>query len=166
MRSNNCRKILAAALVLTMTGLFANMPLLAAEPASFTGRVFQEDGLTPLPGVVVRLVDADNLASFDSEPTDAEGRFAIDSAPAGRYSLLAKDRDRVFLAAESLAVAAADNRPVSLALRPEANLAPAQAQKKGYPLWAKVTIAGGITIAGLFLINEVTEDAEEPSSPF
>jgi hypothetical protein len=166
MQSSTYRRILAAAVIVAVNSLFTGIPALTADPSVFEGRVFDEDGLTPVTGVVVRLLDADTMSTFDSAPTDAEGRFSIDSAPAGRYSLQAKDRDRVFLASDDLRVEAGKNPPVSLTLRPDANMAPAQTTKKGQPLWVKATIAGGITIAGLFLIHEVTEDVEEPSSPF
>ena len=46
-----------------------------------------------------------------------------------------------------------------------ANPAPAQA-KAGPALWTKALIAGAIGVGALFLINEVTEDVEEPASPF
>ena len=56
---------------------------------------------------------------------------------------------------------------IALSLRSAVQPVPAQSgDEDEFPLWGKIAIGGGITILGLFLINEVTEDVEEPTSPF
>lgn len=167
MHSNLTRRLLAVSLIFATSLMLTGMPLLAAENAAFQGRVFQEDGITPLSGVIVRLVDPDSMATFDSTPTETDGDFLIETAPAGDYTLLAKSTDTVFLAADSLHLDVGVNRPVSIALKPTTSLAPAaDSTRKGLPMWGKIGIGGVIAVAGLFLINEVTDDVEEDASPF
>ena len=61
--------ITAAAVTIATT---VNVPLLAADPTVFTGKVFSPDRGSPRPGVVVRLVESGSDTTFDSAPTDAD----------------------------------------------------------------------------------------------
>jgi len=167
MHSNVTRRLMAVTLIFAISVLLTGMPLLAAETSTFQGRVFEEDGLTPLSGVVVRLVNPESQVTFDSSSTGADGNFLIETAPAGDYVLLAKSTETVFLAADSLSLESGANRHVSISLQPTTALAPAQSKKKkGLPMWGKIGIGGAIALAALFLIDDVSEDVEEDASPF
>jgi hypothetical protein len=165
MHSCRSRQIVTALITVVTVMTMSGLPSLAADPAVFQGRVFQADGVTPLEGVVVRLAGQAGSDVYDSVPTAADGAFRIDIAPAGDYAILARTGQDAFLASESHLLESGRNEPVALTLIPTANIAPAQA-KAGPGMWTKVLIAGAIGVGGLFLINEVTEDVEEPASPF
>lgn len=166
MKPSPCRRALALTLAVTTLLFLLPAPVRAADDAQLAGRVFQPDGLTPRPGVVVHLYDEGTEQVYSSQPTTDEGSFLIDQAPAGTYSLVAESGDVAFLAADGLELQSGSNDPVALTLQ----TAPAQStgqQKSGLKPWAKWTIAGVIIVAGLFLIYEVTsdDDSETDVSP-
>lgn len=163
MPMNRTRRITAVALAVAVLLVTVELPVLAADDAPVRGRVFAEDGITPKDGVIVRLESPEGSVTFDSAPTSHDGSFRIDGAPAGRYALLARDHDQVFLASDDFEVSATDNDPVSLSLQAGASLAPAQSKKSRS--WSDYVIAGAIAVAGLYLIYEVTKTDEESVSP-
>jgi hypothetical protein len=142
-----------------------------ADGARFEGRVFRSDGVSPRPEVVVALYDEESGDVFRSGPTDESGGFRIAGAPPGTYALVTEASEGAFLAGENVELAAGANRPVSLTLTdnpPVRNLAPGQTsgQKSGPSTLVKWIIAGGIIVAGLFVINELTDDGESNASDF
>ena len=153
-----CRRALALALAATTALFFVPGPVLAAGEAQLAGRVFDADGATPRPGVVVTLVDTATDASVSSEPTNDEGTFRIEQAPAGSYHVLAETSEGAFLAAEAVDLEPGANQPLSLTLK----VAPAMEGTTGSKMktWKKWLIAGGIAVGALFLINEVTDEAD------
>jgi len=141
------------------TALFlVPVPGWSADDAQFGGRVFESDGITPYEGVVIALYDAGNEQVYWSDSTGTEGTFLIDEAPAGTYAVVAETGEGAFLTAETLEIQAGDNRPLSLTLK----VAPGQSQS-GSQLepWKKWTIAGGIGVAALVLVLDVTDSAGE-----
>ncbi|NIM64124.1 MAG: hypothetical protein GTO30_21480, partial [Acidobacteria bacterium] len=125
-----------------------------------SGRVMETDGLTPRSGVVVALVDDENRLVYRSEPTNEEGAFQIDSAPAGGYKLLAETDDGAFLASNDFQLGAGDNKPVALKLTPAAqasNVTIAPGQAGAESSWWQWVIAGTIIIAGLLVVSDASE---------
>jgi len=134
-------------------------------------------------------VDEAGEAIYDSEPTDDQGVFRLDGAPAGSYTVVARAPEGDFLAGSRVALSSGTNPPVTLALLPAAASpengegdgdgdeesdddgedppSPPQGaqQKEGLPTWAKWTIIGGLTLGGLGLIHWLGED-EDLGSPF
>lgn len=165
MSQNRTRRNLAVALAMTIVLVSVELPTLAADDGAVRGRVFAEDGVTPRDGVIVRLEDPQGTVTFDSEPTTDDGSFRIAGAPAGRYALLARDDDRVFVASDDFEVSATENSPVSLSLQAGVGLAPGQTTTKKSRSWSDYVIAGAIAVAGLYLIYEVTKSDEDPVSP-
>jgi hypothetical protein len=153
-----CRRALALALAATTALLFLPAPALAGGEAQLAGRVFDADGATPRSGVVVTLVDADTDATVSSDPTGDEGTFRIEQAPAGTYRVLAETPDGAFLAPDPVDLQPGANRPISLTLK----VAPAMEGTTGSQMktWKKWLIAGGIAVGALFLINEVSDEAD------
>lgn len=166
---DRCRRAMALGLAFATLSLLGAPPALAGEAAILAGKVFRADGVTPRPGVVVHLVDPGTEREYPSAPTRDDGAFRVEGAPAGTYRVLAETSDGAFLAGAPLTVAAGANRPVSLTL---AGAAPAF-QSSADPTatsgpgseWGRWAIAGGIVIAALFVINEVTDDQDQPASP-
>ncbi len=116
--------------------------------------------------MVVSLVDENGETLYRSEQSDAQGRFSID-AQAGNFGLVASTDEGAYLAADDFAVNAGSNEAVVLALKPTPSLAPGQqAAASGASKTTKYIIAGVLVVAGVFLIDELSEDEEETSSPF
>jgi hypothetical protein len=161
MTSSLCRRALALFLAATTALLFVPAPALAAGEAEFAGRVFDADGATPRPGVVVTLFDAVSEETVSSEPTNDEGTFRIEQAPAGTYQLVAETSEGAFLAEVPVELQPGANRPLSLTLK----VAPAMEGTTGSKMktWKKGLIAGAIAVSALFLINEVTDEADASS---
>lgn len=141
-------------------------PVPAAEPAHFSGKVYATDGATSLAGIVIALHDPETDRSYRSNPTTADGTFRVDAVPAGRYAVIAESSDGAFLAAEQVSIEAGSNRPLALTLNGSVPHAQVTSGKGGLPTFHKWLIAGGIAVAGLFVIDEVTTDEDEAASPF
>jgi hypothetical protein len=161
------RRLVAGALVLTMTLLVANLPAMAGSNAVLRGRVLEADGVNPRPGVVVTLVDETARKTYDSAPADARGYFRVDSAPAGTYAVVARASEGAFLAADTVKLAAGDNKPLALALQasPEPAAPGGSPEKDKMSSWLKWAIVGGIAIGGLIVADAITKE-ESPSSGF
>jgi Carboxypeptidase regulatory-like domain len=165
------RRISALGLALATASFLSAPPASAGEPAVLTGKVFQADGRTPLTGVVVHLVDPTSEREYGSSPTRADGAFRVDQAPAGAYRVLAETPGGAFLAEHAVTVEPGANRPVALTLSSAAPMhqqaadPAATTQSGGLPTWGKWAIAGGIALAALFVIGEVTDDEDQPASP-
>ena len=76
------RRYVASAVVLALAFVALPAPALAAAPGVVVGRVVATDGVTPLSGVVVSLVDKNSQAVFASQPSTERGTFQA-QAPAG-----------------------------------------------------------------------------------
>jgi hypothetical protein len=147
--------------------------LLAASPSSLSGRVLTQNGADPRSGVVVTLIEPATERSYESSPTDAQGAFSIDAAPAGSYALVVLTPEGAFLVASNVQLAPGVNRPLSLALKPGKQdqpgagaTPPSSSQKKpgDLPTWAKWVIAGGIVVGGAIIIDAVASGSNEASS--
>lgn len=141
-------------------------PISAAEPAHLSGKVYATDGATSLEGIVIALHDAETDRSYRSSPTAADGTFRVDAVPAGRYAVIAESNDGAFLAAEQVSLESGANRPLALTLNGSVPHAQVTSGKGALPTFGKWLIAGGIAVAALFVIDEVTADEDEAASPF
>ena len=171
MRPIGLRRGLALMLIATTGSMLLITSAWPSENALFAGRVFQPDGVSPRVGVVVALFDDESGKVFRSQPTDDEGAFSIDSAPAGSYAVVTEAPEGAFMAGEEVQLEQGANRPLSLTLTstpPAGTLAPAQASgsKSGLSAPVKWGITGGIIIAALFVIDDLSEDKEETASDF
>jgi len=172
MRPRQLRRNTAVALALSLVLALAVAPA-AASGAALSGRVVDGDGITPRSGAVVALYqEAAAKTAYRSAPTEADGSFKIDTVPPGTYAVLVETAEGTFLADADMPLAEGANRPVSLALSP---LAPAVADDSSgsttihprkMPRWAQGLLAGTISVAALFVIDEVVKDSEETSSDF
>jgi hypothetical protein len=166
MMSPLSRRLLAAHLAIA-TFVFASIvPVVHAENAMLSGRVMDTDGFTPRSGVVVALVDDENRLVYRSNPTNEEGAFEIDSAPAGGYKLLAETDAGAFVASNDFKLAGGENKPVALKLTPgsqtsNVTIAPGQTGGGGASWW-QWAIAGTIIVAGLLVVADASESINSP----
>lgn len=166
------RKLVSTILAICLAAPLLAVPAFADSAADGTsarlsGRVVSHDGVTPLEGAVVVLVDPATRVPVASGAADADGTFTIEGAPAGAYALVAETGDVAFLAADELALVEGDNVPLSLTLNdrvPATTLAPAQSAAGTMANWAKWLIAGGIAVGALVLIDE--SGSEDTASEF
>jgi hypothetical protein len=167
MTSPLTRRLLAFQLAIA-TFVFASIvPVVHAENALLSGRVMETDGFTPRSGVVVALVDDENRLVYRSDPTNDEGAFEIDSAPAGGYKLLAETDEGAYLASDDFKLAAGENNPLSLKLTPRvpgsnATIAPGQAGADPGSSWWQWAIAGTIVAVGLLVVADASESTGSP----
>ena len=171
---SSSRRVLAATVCGTMLAAIAPPPAAAREAAQFQGRVLSMDGVTPLGGVIVTLVQEQSRSTFPSGPTDSRGAFQI-SAPSGTYTLVAATERGAFLASGPVTLREGKNPPLALTLKEEAPepaeppqpQPPEQATKEKGALegWPKWVVVGGIVVGGLYLLDELTKD-EKPASGF
>ena len=123
MTSLSFRRSVALTVVFALALMIAPVSALAGEPGVVVGRVLANDGVTPLPGVVVSLVDNHSQAVFESQPSTERGTFEA-KAPAGDYRVVAATPKGAFLASGAVRVAAGANPPVSLTLKQAAAAEP------------------------------------------
>ena len=134
--------------------------------AVLEGRVFDADGSTPRPGVVVVLAESPDGATWESAPSSSDGAFVVDDAPTGEYTVLVRDGDAVYLAGRQVPIRDGMKQEVLLSVQP--NLAPASTGNDELPRWGEWMIFGAIALSGAYLANEIftTDDSESPASPF
>jgi hypothetical protein len=157
------RTIAAATLSVALVWV-CSMPVTPAESvASWGGRVFAADRITPREGVVVSLADGPGERTVRAAPTRADGAFTIDGAPTGTYRLKVETPEGVFVSSEPVKLEAGTNTPMALALNP----APINA-KQEYGLGegevsrtTEYLIAGGISLFALLVILQITDDDNE-----
>lgn len=160
MTSSLTRRLLAFHLAIATFVFVSFAPVVHAEQALLSGRVMETDGFTPRSGVVVALVDDENRLVYRSEPTNEEGAFQIDSAPAGSYKLLAETDEGAFLAGNDFQLVGGENKPVALKLTPAAqtsNATIAPGQAGAGVSWWQWAIAGTIIVLGLLVVSDASE---------
>jgi hypothetical protein len=167
------RRFTATTVIFAVIAFVVVSPTWADSNAVFTGKVLESDPPAPKAGVVVTLVEPSSEKTYSSEPTDADGLFRVDGAPAGSYRVVAETSEGAYLAGDAVELAAGDNRPVSLTLggaapnyQSTAGAGGQQSQGGGLPGWAKWVIVGGIVVIGGAAVASVTSDDDEtPASP-
>ena len=164
MTSPRTRRALALPLAIATFFVASVVPVAQARDAMLSGRVMETDGFTPRSGVVVALVDEESRTIYRSEPTNEEGAFQIESAPAGGYKLLAETDQGAFLASNDFKLVEGDNKPVALKLTPGASnstIAPGQAGAGAS--WWQWAIAGTIVVLGLLVVSDASESVNSPT---
>lgn len=82
------RTVSTLALALLMLGAASPLPLQAAPPETdISGRLLDEDGVSPVQDVVVRLKNRTSGQVYESKATDARGEYKIPNVPDGEYSI-------------------------------------------------------------------------------
>jgi hypothetical protein len=160
------RSIAAATSCVALVWVFSTPVTPAGAVASWGGRVFESDRITPRAGVVVSLADGPDEQSFRAEPTRTDGSFTIDGAATGTYRLRVETPEGVFVSSEPVKLEAGENTPMALALNPGAFNAK-QEQGLGNGEMSQTTeylIAGGISLFALLVILQITDDDDEENA--
>lgn len=164
MPPSSLRRCLAAVLVAAFV-LAVPMAQAQVRGATFGGRVFESDGITPRSGVTVQLVRGEGESVYPSPATSADGTFLIDNAPAGSYTLLVDTGEGAFVSPNPLELRPGANKPMALSLGAAGETSglgsPSQAPMKP---WLKWFIIGLLGATGLYVIYEVTDNENAGSN--
>ena len=158
------RRLLASTVAVATLLVSSALPISAADFGTLSGKVTDNDGITPRAGVVIALVDDTTKTIIRSEPTNDQGVFRIGEAPVGDYKLLAETDNGAFLASNQFDVQAGSNRPVALKLQPadtipNATIAPGQNTGAGGTSWWQWVIAGTIAVVGLVVVADASDES-------
>lgn len=154
----------ATVLLVACSLIFLSFPIASADAltASWGGRVFEADRVTPRSGVVISLVDA-SRKELRSVPTRADGGFALEGAP-GSYTLRVETEEGAFLSGEPVTLNAGVNKPMALALDRIDGKKDFGLGDEGVSRRTEWIIAGAVTVFALFVLFEITDDDGEPAA--
>jgi hypothetical protein len=148
MSSATARQLTSSMLAVTM--IFASTPALTSPPAAtLTGTVYAGDVKTPLAGATVVAMDATG-ATLSSDPTRADGAFAIPSLAPGRTALTVNTSEGSFAVATPVTLAPGSSVGVRIALKASGE-SPEEKDKdrRGAGYWS----AGSITAMTAVLVG-------------
>jgi hypothetical protein len=145
--------------LLTVALILAVSPAWAVD-ATFSGRVFEADGLTPQSGVTVNLIEGEGRTVYSSESTGANGTFVIDGAPVGSYSLLVETPQGAFLSPVPLELHEGANKPLALSLNASNT---GLGNEGGIDGWAQWLIIGLLIFGGLYVASSVANGSSSGS---
>jgi hypothetical protein len=167
------RPVIATTLAVAL--VLATSPALAAPtpaPATLTGTVFASDVTTPLAGATVVVTDAAGVKSA-SQPTGADGAFAIASLTPGPGALTLETKDGSFPVATPITLAPGATVGVRLALKAEGDTPEAKKEKKkggagwtGGAIGAMTAVLVGFAAAAVLAVDASKVDSTvSPSTP-
>jgi hypothetical protein len=165
MLAGSPRQLAATGAIVALVWVVCTPVTPAGTLASWSGRVFQPDRSAPRAGAVVELVGDEGGQRHRSQPTEADGAFKIEGAPAGRYALHVETPEGVFVSSEPVELQSGANAPMALALAAR-TLDAKQDHGFGGANVSRRTeyiLAGVVTAVALFVYLQVTEDENEPS---
>lgn len=157
MATGRLRSFTATMVLVALVWIFVAPQARAEAVASWGGRVFQGDRVSPRQGVVVSLVDDRAGRTLHTEPTRADGAFTIEGEP-GTYKLRVETPEGVFVSPEPVELAAGVNRPMALALDAEKDHGLGNAEVSRT---TEYVFAGIVLLFALLVFLEITDDASE-----
>lgn len=101
----NSLRALVAALTVAATALSGAAPALAegSPSGSLEGKILAAAG-GPVEGAVVLVRSLEDASEHSSDPSDAEGAYALGELPAGRYEIAVRTGKGLYLGARSIRV--------------------------------------------------------------
>lgn len=172
MMSTRLRPTVASTLVVALA--LATAPAFAAPtpaPATLTGTVFAGDVKTPLSGATVVITDAAGVKSA-SQPTGADGAFAITSLAPGAGALTLQTKDGSFAVATPVTLAPGATLGVRLALKAEGDPPAEKKDKKaggagwtGGAIGAMTAVLVGFAAAAVIADDNKSDNGDTPVSP-
>jgi len=165
MTRNGFTKWVAIALVVLVPATLS--PALAAgATASLSGEVVFGEARTPVSEAVVRVLDDNGQTVYASQPTSANGDFAIEGLQPGEYQLAVETADGAYLVRPGVQLNAGQNQNVGLALNnakvtdSTVRIAPAQSGGASWLPWV-----GFGAVVFVAAVGSNLSDDETSSSP-
>ncbi len=166
--------IAALTIASLMGATAAHRPVYAQdEVTEISGKVLAFDGITPAPDVVVRLTDKDTGKSFESRPSDVQGRYRIPEVPDGKYAISVKTAQGTFDLPTEVLIAGGQPSAITVILPEDASKAlqpgvPAGGEKSRVVQWVAISSAGALLLAAV--LRSLGDDDEDdrdasPSTP-
>jgi len=112
------RRLAAAALAVSLSGIPICFGQNLRFSGSLTGRIFLADGVTPRGGVVVKAANLNTSQVFESTQTDKSGRYALPSLPSGQYQVAVAAGEGLYVNPDRIPVMQGRKTLFSLALNP------------------------------------------------
>jgi len=142
-----------------------------AKTGSMTGFIFGEDKTTPVDGAVVKVRDVRTNQVYQSRPTEANGLYAVQNLPEGRYLVGVSGAEGDFNFDYEVMVKGGETAKLALALVPASGSAQdnqdeekEKKKKKCFfltPMGIAVLVAGG----ALLIYGGIQLFGEEDKSP-
>ena len=170
-------KLTAIVAIVALQGL--GLPAEAAGGAAgsrVSGSILSAPDETPLAGARLHLGDPRSGRVFTSQPSNADGSFALAEVPPATYDVAVESNGGLYVVMTPIELAAGDARNLQVAVTPLApgQMAPpppdpdAEKNRGGTSVWnnpatAALIVVGSAIVIG-FLIKEATDDEDEPSA--
>lgn len=163
---------IAALTIASLVGVTAaHRPVYAQdEVTDVSGKVLAFDGITPTPDVVVSLTDRTTGESFDSRPSDVQGRYRIPDVPDGEYAISIKTAQGTFDLPTEVVIAGGQPSAITVILPEDAS----EALEAGAPddgargravKWIAVASAGALLLVALLRGLGDDDDEDRDASP-
>ena len=153
-------KSLSMFVILALTG--AGLPIAAEEQVAGLNGVIRSHDRSPLEGARLLMADPDTGKVYRSEPTGADGGFALTTLEPGRYDLAVEVDGGFYLVKQSLDLVAGVQRMVQVAIGERAAAgSPLAADEAQAGIWNNPFIAGGLVLGFAILAGALVKNATE-----
>ena len=166
MKRSLAMKVLAAALIITMQSMF--LPAIAGpQTAALSGMVLTSQDQAPLTGVKLHVGDPKTGEIYSSQPTTADGSFAIEKLPAATYELAVEANGNLYLVDSMVNLAPGQAENVYVAVNLEQAPSPAEASKKkrAGSVFNNQLTAATIVVLSAVLLGEIIKQATDEDDP-
>jgi len=110
------RRLAACGLAVSLSGFPLSLGSGIGATGSLAGRIFVADGITPRPGVVVKVANLATSQTFASTRTDKSGHYLLASLPSGQYQVAVEAGEGLYVNQERIPVLQGRKTLYSLAL--------------------------------------------------
>lgn len=163
----------AALTVASLVGAIAsNRPVYAQDDVTeVSGKVLAFDGITPAPDVVVSLTDTATGSSFESKPSDVQGRYRIPNVPDGEYAISIKTVQGTFDLPTEVVIAGGQPSAITVILPEDASKAlqagiPVGGGKSQAVKWVAISTAGALLLAAILRgLGDDDDEEDKDASP-
>ncbi|MFQ5669650.1 MAG: carboxypeptidase-like regulatory domain-containing protein [Acidobacteriota bacterium] len=139
----------------------------ATSPVALNGRIFQPDGATPYPNVVVRVINQETGQEFTSAPTDAGGHYAFQELPPGAYRFEVEVDNGIYQLDRTVRISEGEVATISFNVKPDEGEkkggAPLPHGKKRAGIIIPIAVGGAVLLA--VALNDDDNDEASPFTP-
>jgi hypothetical protein len=146
----------------------------AGEGYKITGKILSFDGITPVSGVIVLLIDSSSGAVHRSRPTSPSGQYQIPEVMDGEYFISIESGEETIELPNEIVIRGGQPRAITVILPQTASEAiggvePEERRRRSLAWLAWPIGGGGLLLAAIILSNANDDDDEDvdasPSTP-